>query len=441
MENSIFRNMLKLSGSTTITQIMGVLVLPILSRLYSPEDFGIYALFFSISNILLILGTWNYHMAIVLPKDNNESISLFFLSILLLFSMSIIFLIFIILFDNYIVDIFKLKNLSDLILLIPLHIFISGIYQILRYLNSRNNAFGNSAKSNIINSGLTYLLQIVLGFLLINKLGLVYGSILGILIATIYLLAVSIRFINIKSINFVGIKNVFYKYKKFPIYTTPGNFLSGIGSQLPVLLLTSLFGATLSGFYSIANKAINMPSRIITWSISEVSYKHVSDIVNDDKILSKYIEKSMASILQISIIPFLIILIFGKSLATIFLGEQWSTAGLYVQILSPLVFLEILGSPVGVLYQKNRNDIVFKLQLIYLLFSILGLSSGYILGSATISLINFSLLLSILNALSIYISFRYANASFKNMFYNFRNTFYLKKIIKQIGKKEHDLFI
>jgi len=315
------------------------------------------------------------------------------------------------------------------------------MYQTLRYLNSRNNAFGNSAKSAVINSGFTYLLQIVFGIIFISKVGLIYGSILGIFIATIFLSAVSIRFIHINSINFAKIKKVLYKYKKFPTFTTLGTFLSGIGGQLPVLLLASLFGTIYSGFYSIANKAINIPSRIITSSISEVSYKHISDIVDDNKILSNYLEKSMAGILQISIIPFLIVFIFGKSLATIFLGEQWSTAGVYIQILSPLVFLQILSAPTGVLYQKNRNDIVFKLQIMYLLFSVAGLGLGYILDSSIIAIISFSLFLSVQSALSIYINFKLANASFKNMFYNFRNTFYLKRFIKQIVKKDSERFI
>jgi len=441
METNIFKNVLKLSGGTTITQIMGILVLPILSRVYSPEDFGIYALFFSISNILLIFGNWQYSMAIVLPKDYDESNSLFFLSIILLSFMSIIFLIFLILFDNFMTNIFKINDLSRLFLLIPLHIFISGVYKSLRSLNSRNNAFGNSANSSVINSGFTYLLQIIFGIIFIGKSGLIYGSILGIFIATIFLLVVSIRFIQIRSINLTKIKKVMYKYKKFPTITTLGNFLSSLGGQLPIFLLTSLFGTIFSGFYSIANKAINIPSTIIASSISEVSYKHISDIVDDIRLLSNYIEKSMAGVLQISIIPFLIVFIFGRSAATFFLGNEWSTTGLYIQILSPLIFLQFLGSPIGVFFQKNRNDIAFKLQILYLILSFVGLGIGYIFGSATIAIAMFSLFLSLHSILGIYLNFRLANASFRNVFYNFRSTFYLKKVIKQIFKKDKDPFI
>jgi len=441
MENNIFKNMLKLSGGTTITQVMGILVLPILSRIYSPEEFGIYALFFSISNILLILSTWQYEMAIVLPKEYGESISLFFLCILLVSIMSLFFLLIFIFFNDFILNLFKLKNLSSLFLLIPLHIFISGVYQTLRYLNSRNNTFGNSAKSAVINSGSTYLFQILFGILFIEKSGLIFGSILGSLLATIFLLGVSIKFISTKSINFINLKKVLYKYKKFPTFTTLGSFIASLGGQLPVLILTSLFGSISSVFYSIANKAVSIPSRIVASSISEVSYKHISDIVHDEKLLSNYMEKSMAGILQISIIPFLLVLLFGRLFATIFLGDQWSIAGLYIQILSPFVFLQLLGSSIGVFYQKNRNDLVFNLQILYLILSVFGLGVGYILGSVTLAIVFFSLLLSMHSALAIYLNFKLANASFKNMFYYFRNTFYPKRIIKQIYKKDNDPFI
>jgi len=437
MEKNIFRNMLKLSGSTTITQLMGILVLPFLSRLYSPENFGIYALFFSISNILLIISTWQYDVAIVIPKKYEDSLRLFFLSFLLLILMSLIFFIILIFFNKYILNIFKLDNLSNLFLLIPIHIFISGLYQSLRYLNTRNNAFGNSAKSSIINSGLTYFSQIVLGVLFLNGSGLIYGSIFGSLIATIFLIIVSYKYIQFKSFNLVGIRKVMYEYKKFPTFTALGSFLSGIGGQLPVFLLSSFFGAAYSGFYSISNKAINVPSRIISSSISEVSYKHTSDIIKDNKLLSNYFEKSTASILQISIIPFLIIFIFGKMLIIIFLGSEWAIAGLYIQILSPLVFLQLLSSPVGILFQKGRNDLFFIWQLMYLLLSFIGLISGYLYGGPTVSIINFSLLISLCYLILIYLNFKLANASFKNVIFLFVNTNYVKKVIKNIRNNEY----
>ncbi|HOC78370.1 MAG TPA: oligosaccharide flippase family protein [Methanofastidiosum sp.] len=429
MENDIFKNMLKISGSTTITQIMGILVLPILSRVYSPENFGVYALFFSISNILLIIATWQYDVAIVIPKKYEDSLSLFFLSILLLSFMSLGFFLIMIFFNTFILNLFRLNDLSRILFLIPVHIFISGFYQSLRYLNSRNNAFGNTAKSSIINSGITYFSQIILGILFLDGSGLVYGSIFGSLLATIFLLFVSVKFISIKSVNFTGIRKVMYGYKKFPTVTTLGNFLSGVGGQLPVLLLSSFFGTVYSGFYSIANKAINIPSRIIAGSISEVSYKHTSDIINDNKLLSTYFEKSTAAIFQISILPFLIIFLFGRILVTFFLGNDWAVAGLYIQILSPLIFLQFLNSPIGIFLQKNRNDILLGWQVMYLIFSAIGLISGYVYGGPTVSIINFSLLLSICYIISIYLNFRLVNASFKNMIFNIKKKFYLKKFL------------
>ncbi len=441
METNIFKNILKLSGSTTITQIMGVLILPMLSRLYSPEDFGTFALFISISNILLIIGTWQYHMAIVIPKDYEESISLFYLSILLLSIMSILFLIILMFFKGFIINLLELKNVSNLFFLIPIYIFISGVYYTLRVLNSKNNNFGNSAKSSIVNSGVTYLVQIVYGIVFINSLGLVYGSILGICVATIFLLIVSLKFIPKKSLSFTNMEKVIYKYKKFPTFNTLGGFIETLGNQLPVLLLSSFFGAIYTGFFSMSNKVITIPIRIIGGSISEVSFKHISDVVDENKRLSNYLEKSMAGVLQISIIPFLIILLFGRLLVNIFLGEQWAFAGLYAQILSPLGFFQLLSSPIGVFLQKKRNDLMLKMHIVHLLFSIIGLGSGYFLGSAIMSIINFSLLCSISSILYIYLNFRLAEASFKSMFYHFRTTFYLKKFISQIGKRDSDPFI
>jgi len=373
-----------------------------------------------------------YHLAIVIPKDYEKSLSLFFLSILFLSFMSIIILILLFLVNKLAPTISNLVIFSNLglLFLLPIHIFISGLYLSLRYLNSRNNSFGNSAKSSVINSGITYFSQILLGTVFVNGIGLIYGSIFGSLIGTLFLLFVSIRFISIKSFSLTKVRKVMYEYKKFPLITTLGTLIGGVAQQLPVILLSTLFGTLYSGFYSIANKAISIPSRIVATSISEVSYKHTSSIIKDDKLLSNYIEKSTAAVFQLLIIPFLIILLFGKSLVIIFLGNQWEIAGVYIQILSPFVFFQILGSPIGIYLQKNRNDLLFKWETIYLICSIFGLGSGYFFGNPLISVLNFSLLGSMCYILSIYLNFRLANASFRKMLFNIKNTFYLKKALQ-----------
>lgn len=429
MKNLLFKDMLKISGGATIAQILGILSLPILSRIYSPEEFGIYAIFFALSNILLILSTWRYELAIILPKKDEDSINIMILILVILSFMFSLFVIVILYFGDTFTILLRVPELNKYIWAIPIHIFISGIYQSFKNLNSRNKNFSNIAKSNIINSGSTYVLQISLGVTFLRETGLIFGSIIGLLIATIYFLIKSLRYFHKDFIKIKGIKKVFLDYKNFPIFTIWGSLLSGVGLQLPVFLLSSFFGPIYSGFYSLANRAISLPTRIIGEAISEVSYKHTSDIIKDNKNLPKYIEKSTAAIFQVSFVPFIIVLFLGRQIFTLILGANWEIAGFYVQILSPLIFLRLFSSPINIFYQKKRNDLFFIWQLGFFVFSFLGIYLGYLYKSSNFSLILFSSLLSFCYIVLIYANFRLAGARLKNVLFNIKNTLYIKELL------------
>ena len=74
VKSSGVRNFTKLLSANVVAQVIGLVVYPILTRMYAPEDFGLMNLFLSISGILVILSTAEYYNAIVLPKKDTEGI-------------------------------------------------------------------------------------------------------------------------------------------------------------------------------------------------------------------------------------------------------------------------------------------------------------------------------------------------------------------------------
>ena len=78
---SFYKNVLKLISGTTLAQLIPVLVSPILTRIYSPQDFGLFALFITISAILNVLSTLRYDNVLILPRDNIDGRRVLILSI------------------------------------------------------------------------------------------------------------------------------------------------------------------------------------------------------------------------------------------------------------------------------------------------------------------------------------------------------------------------
>ncbi len=65
---------MKLASGTSVAQLLVIAASPILTRLYSPEDFGALAAFTAVSGILIIVAAGRYDMAIMLPDEDDEAI-------------------------------------------------------------------------------------------------------------------------------------------------------------------------------------------------------------------------------------------------------------------------------------------------------------------------------------------------------------------------------
>ncbi|SVD81723.1 uncharacterized protein METZ01_LOCUS434577, partial [marine metagenome] len=100
MRSEFSKNVLTLVTGTTIAQAIPIAISPILTRIYTPEDFGVLALFISITTILGTIANGRYELAIVLPKRDNNALELTALSIIITIGFSLLLVILVILFHD-----------------------------------------------------------------------------------------------------------------------------------------------------------------------------------------------------------------------------------------------------------------------------------------------------------------------------------------------------
>ena len=164
-------DVLTLSVVPLISQLVGLILLPVITRIYSPSDFGLFNTFSSIVAFLGVFSTLAYHSSILLPK-RDESASSILISCLvtsILFSLFILILIFF--FHNKIISLFKVENLEAYIFLIPIFIFLHGFFQTMRYWNSRIKNFKKIAQSKVSEVISNKLFSIGYGLLVISNVG------------------------------------------------------------------------------------------------------------------------------------------------------------------------------------------------------------------------------------------------------------------------------
>ena len=349
------RNVLTLMTGTTIAQAIPIVISPILTRIYSPEDFGLFALYMSIVSILTVIVAGRYELAIMVPKNNRRAFSVLVLAILFTVIFSIIILIIICIFKFQIINLFHQSEISIWIYFIPLSIMLNGIYQSLYYYFLRNKLFSTLAKGKVYQSFMASSVNLLL-FFMKNETGLVAGSILGQL-SSIYIFLSTGGSSLVKKVSFKQIQYMFILYIDFLKYNSLSALLNYSSIEFAILFISSFFQPETVGIYFLTQKILFAPSGIIGSAIGQVFIQKVFD-KNRNFDINKLFHSTIIKLLYIIILPSIVIYIYGEDIFLYIFGKDWSQAGLYAKIMLPYFILRFIGAPVSTLpslmgYQKN----------------------------------------------------------------------------------------
>ncbi len=341
---------------TGIAQAIPIAIIPILTRMFSPEDFGLLALYAACVSILGVVATGRYEIAIMLPKDDEDARLLLQLSMLVALFFSFLISIPISIWNAQIARFLGNEDIAVWLYLVPVSVLFTGIYQALTYWNNRQKKFINTAVSRVNQSLFQGFSQTSLGFLQVSG-GLICGQFVGIVSGLIYLLKKDrnykslIRKSKINSIQKQGIK-----YHKFPTYGVWGALCDAGAVQMPVILLTKFYSNSVTGMFSLTFRVLNMPTSIISSAIAQVLFQKVVEISQTEpEKLNLYIIKMFLLLFIIYLPAVPVLFIWGESLFSIIFGNEWSQAGVYAGYLVIAVAVRFAVSPLSAVLGLEQN--------------------------------------------------------------------------------------
>lgn len=139
--SSFITNTLIVMGGSSIAALITIISTPILTHYFTPDAFGIFAVFSSITGIISIIACMRYELAIMLPKSDDEAINIFALCLLIAFFISVFLLPIFWFFQSEIISLFNLPDLGSYILLIPFMILVNGFFTALYNWHTRTQNF------------------------------------------------------------------------------------------------------------------------------------------------------------------------------------------------------------------------------------------------------------------------------------------------------------
>ncbi len=391
---SFIRNVVTLMTGTTFAQVLMILVAPILTRLYSPEDFGVFALYTSILGIIAVVACWRYELAIVLPEKDEDAANLLVLSICICFGMAVLTLILVVLFRYPLANLLGAPELAPWLWFMPLSLIALGLFKAFNYWSTRRKQFRRLAARTITQSTVMAAAQIGTGVLypVASAGGLIGGALIGQLTAT-GRLAWQIARDEGKQIKFniKGIKRVLNRYRRFPIYDSWSGLLNTTSTMLPALLLGYFFTPAVVGYYALGHSVLAMPMSVVGGSIAQVFFPRANEAQRKGD-LDHLTLDMFQSLLAIGFVPILLITIVAPDLFAVIFGVRWWTAGEYVRWLSLWLLFVFISSPLSTMYavmERQRDGLIVNI----IMFStrLLALIIGGIKGDALFTIALFGI--------------------------------------------------
>ena len=364
-------NVLMLMTGSTLAQAIPIAISPILTRMYTPENFGVFALYMSVASIFSIMATGRYELAIMLPKKDEDAINIVQLSIMISFFVSFVALLIVVIFNGIITNLLGNPQISNWLYFIPLTVLLTGLYQSFNYWCNRKKKYKRLAANRVLQAGTTASTNLGMGFNGFGASGLIVGGLAGHLIITL-ILAKIIWCEDNKLFNYINKLKTFAlikKYKKFPILNLPNALIDGFRLSGINILVATFFTIEILGQFLLAWRMVQAPMSLIGGALSQVFFQKVA---NANKVeLNAIVKKLIIKASLVSAPIFLIIYFFSVDIFIFVFGENWKVAGEAASIMTPWLFLNFLSSPIANIFiVLNKQEIILAVSIIFMIVPI-----------------------------------------------------------------------
>lgn len=391
-----------------IGQILLIVSTPFLTRIYSPEDFGLFAVFGALTSISIAVVALRYDSAIPLEQNDRAARALVAGVFLASSCFSIVVSLAILAGGTAFTGLLEVPELMPLLWLLPPCILLWGCGSGLSFWSMRQGTFRLNGVNRIVHHGTQAIGQLGLGLAGLGVAGLVLGYAMGYLARFAHFLTAlsraEIEAFASPSLGEIGA--VLRRYWRHPVFAASAAALQSSSAMLPAVLIAMLYGPAMAGWYALAQRVVALPMRLLGEAASEVFLSELRTV--DHVGMIRLFKRTTALFAGIGVAVIVPLVLVAPWLFTIIFGEAWHETGIIIQLLSPLYISRFVVHPIlHTLNILHRQD----LQLLSSSLTILTLAVSFFFGwwqelDAHWTIILFSICSSLIFVGTIFFSWR-----------------------------------
>lgn len=340
------RSVVTLASGTAIAQLLLLLAVPALTRLYTPAEYGVLAVYSSTLTVLLVIASLRYETAIPLPAEDIVAGSLLILALSLLTAMAALVSMLVWLTGDAFVAAVNLPALRPYLWLIPVGLVGAGTYQVLVYWAIRRREFGRVARTRLGQGVGQVATQLGLGIAGAGAPGLLLGDVVGRVAGggSLGLLALRGR---PRGVTRSSLRAAADRYRRFPLLTTWSGLLNVGSLQLPSIVFSAAFGAAAAGLYALSYKVLVLPTMLVAQAVGQVFLSRAAPLADEPPRLRQLTERTALALFAGGLPVFGVVALAGPQILASVLGAGWETAGRYAQVLAPWFIVWLVSNPLG----------------------------------------------------------------------------------------------
>lgn len=374
----------KFIGASIFGNLVPLLIAPVLTRLYSPEDLGVYAIYFASVSILGSIGSLSLQNAVFVCDSEGDAADLCIAAILVGTIVCSLFSLLISINNSALVNLFLGTVINEHIYLLLGSLYLVTLYACLYSLALRVGFYAVLTKNKLILSITLAILQIGIGVHVGGAYGLILANFIGVFLSII-LIAPSVFDVLKNSFKKYSAKKLYrqlFRYSHFMLYTAPATLVNTLSSSGPELVIKMLFGASSVGHYSLANRMLSAPLNFISSAMQDIFRERAASEGRNNGNYKETFNLFFVLTACVSCALILPVAVFAPVLFKVIFGLEWEESGYITQSLAFLVIVRFVSSPlsyVWILRERQKEDLIWQVGLMLITF--LSLSFTYLIDA------------------------------------------------------------
>ncbi len=337
----------RVAGGSVAGQGLVMLSYPFLTRLYDAAEFGLLTVFSSVVTIISISSSAALNRAIPIPPSEAEAADVAWTALVAVTVTTALTAVVGVFAAEPIAGLLGQPRLAHYWWLIPLTVFVMGSYKVLSTWMVRSRSYGAIGRRNVLQGVGQVATQVALGLMQVRPIGLLLGLAVGRLFGFGGLLTRE-GLLRQPRPSRAALRRTLSRYRRFPLLTVPSGLLNSGGLELPLLLVSALYGDVRAGLLGLTVRVVGVPTVIIGDAISQVFIGETSAAKRESKrALAPQLRYTVGRLLIVGALPTAVLVVAAPWLFGVVFGPTWVEAGEYARVLAAAYLLQFAVNPIS----------------------------------------------------------------------------------------------